>query len=333
MPKIQSYVIKTSTLSARDKWIGTDSSGSITKNFTPEGMATFINETDFVTIAGQSVFKWQQSAGDRQDGSISLVGFGGNGDNLADLTTMLISDKTIGDSRIIDYLTAIVGQNVIMVEVNEPNNFVIATLTGVTPNTTYSGFNDLTWDVTLANGVINGSGNYVLANFSGSNVDTLDSVTNRGSVTSNSITTGGLTSTGDLNVSEGSKTTLSDDVEIKDAFPVINSGFTGAPVDNAGFLINRGDGSTKGIRWEETLDRWEMQQEAGNWSPIGSAAFLYEQGLPAVTWNITHNLNKYPSCVVVDTGGTTVLGQIDFTNLNNLSITFIGAFSGTAYLN
>jgi hypothetical protein len=35
----------------------------------------------------------------------------------------------------------------------------------------------------------------------------------------------------------------------------------------------------------------------------------------------------------VDTGGTTVLGQIDFTNLNNLSITFIGAFSGTAYLN
>jgi hypothetical protein len=171
MPKIQSYVIKTSTLSARDKWIGTDSSGSVTKNFTPEGMATFINETDFVTIAGQAVFKWQQSAGDREDGSISLVGFGGDGDNLSGLTNMLISDKTIGDSRIVDYLTAIVGQNVIMVEVNVPNNFVIATLTGVTPNTTYSGFNDLTWDVTLANGVINGSGNYVLANFSGSNVD------------------------------------------------------------------------------------------------------------------------------------------------------------------
>jgi len=333
MPKIQSYVIKTSTLSARDKWIGTDSSGSVTKNFTPEGMATFINETDFVTIAGQSVFKWQQSAGDRQDGSISLVGFGGNGDNLADLTTMLISDKTIGDSRIIDYLTAIVGQNVIMVEVNEPNNFVIATLTGVTPNTTYSGFNDLTWDVTLANGVINGSGNYVLANFSGSNVDTLDSVTNRGSVTSNSITTGGLTSTGDLNVSDGSKTTLSDDVEIKDAFPLINSDQTGSPTENAGITVHRGSESTRSLRWEETLNRWEMQMESGTYMPIGSAAFFYDQGLPAITWTIQHNLNKYPSCVVVDSGGTTVLGQIDFTDLNNLSITFIGAFSGTAYLN
>ncbi len=332
MPKIQSYVVKTSTLSARDKWIGTDSSGSVTKNFTPEGMATFINETDFVTIAGQSVFSWQQSAGDREDGSISLVGFGGDGDNLADLTTMLISDKTIGDSRIIDYLTAIVGQNVIMVEVNEPNNFVIATLTGITPNTTYIGFNDLTWDVTMANGLINGAGNYVLANFSGSNVDTLDSVTNRGAITSNSITTGGLTSTGDLNVLESAKTTLSNDVEIKDSFPLINSDQTGTPTEDAGITINRGDSDSRSIKWSESAKKWQIEKSTNNWAAIG-VEFEHDQGMPSSVWNIQHNLDKYPSCVAVSSNGTTVIGQVDFTDRNNLTLIFSSSFSGKAFLN
>jgi len=333
MPKIQTYVVKTSTLSARDKWIGTDSAGSVTKNFTPEGMASFINETDFVTIAGQSVFSWQQSAGDREVGSVSLPLFGGDATPLANLNAFLISDKTIGETLIIDYLNAIIGQNVIFVEVNEPNNFVIANLTGLTPSTTYPGFNDLTWDVVLANGNINGDANYVMANFSGSSADTLDSVTTRGSVTSNNITTGGLTSTGELNVSEGSKTILSDDVEIKDRFPLINSGLSGAPTQNAGITVNRGDQDSRGIRWEETEDRWEMQQSTGNWAPIGTAAFQHDQGLPSQVWTINHNLNKYPSAVSVDSGGTTVLGQINFIDTNNLTITFVGAFSGTAYLN
>ncbi len=246
---------------------------------------------------------------------------------------MLISDSTIGDTLIVDYLNAIIGQNVILVEVNEPNNFVIATLTSLTPNTTYPGFNDLTWSVILANGNIDGDSNYVLANFSGSNVDTLDNVTSRGAVTSNSITTGGLTSNGELNVSEGFKTTLSDDVEIKDNFPLINSDQTGAPTENAGFAVNRGDLPSRGIRWEETEDRWEMQGNAGTWKPIGTAAFQFDQGLPSATWTINHDLNKFPSCVIVDSGGSTVLGQIFFNNTNTLTITFTGAFSGSAYLN
>lgn len=333
MPKIQSYVVKTSTLSARDKWIGTDSSGSVTKNFTPEGMASFINETDFVTVAGQSVFSWQQSAGDRDVGSISLVGFGGDGSPLGDLTTLLISDKTIGETVIVDYLTAIVGQNVLFVEVNNPNNFVVATLLGLTPNLTYPGFNDLTWDVVMSNGNINGEANYVLANFSGSNVDTLDSVTTRGSVTNNSITTGGLTSTGDLEVAEGAETTLSNTVAIKDNFPVINSGLTGVPSGNAGITVNRGLEDSRGLRWEESADRWEHQRASGSWAEIGIGMYEHDQGLPSAVWVITHNLEKFPSVTVVDTSNTVLVGQIEYNSLNQLTITFASSTGGKAYLN
>lgn len=48
---------------------------------------------------------------------------------------------------------------------------------------------------------------------------------------------------------------------------------------------------------------------------------------------IVHNLGKIPSVTVIDGSGNRVHGDIDYTDLNNLTITFNTAFSGVAYLN
>ena len=104
MPRIETYSIKTAALTAQDKWIGTDSSGNTTKNFTPQGIADFINQSDIVGIAGQNTFIWQQSAGPRVLGSISYQGFGGDGDNLGSLSSILISTSNFAESIVIDYL-------------------------------------------------------------------------------------------------------------------------------------------------------------------------------------------------------------------------------------
>ncbi len=331
MPKISHYQIKASPLSAQDKWIGTDSSGNVTKNFSPESISTFINERGYVSVAGQASFGWQESAGDREAGTISLTGFGGDGSDLGDLTTFLISDSTAGGEYIFDYLNATVGQYIILVDVDDENNFVVGNITSLTPSVTYPGFSDLVWTVSFANGELNGYSSFVLANFAV--VETLDDVATRNPVTDVSITTGGLTSAGNLAVSAGFKTTLSDDVDILDNFPLINSGQTGAPTENAGFLVHRGDEPTRGIRWEETEDRWEMQKSSGDWAPMGIESYLHDQGLVASTWTITHSLGKYPSCAVTDSGGTTIMGQVSYIDTNSLTITFVGAFSGKAYLN
>ena len=50
-------------------------------------------------------------------------------------------------------------------------------------------------------------------------------------------------------------------------------------------------------------------------------------------WNINHSLNKYPSVSVVDTGNNLVYGDVQYTSLSNLTITFSADTSGTAYLN
>jgi hypothetical protein len=61
--------------------------------------------------------------------------------------------------------------------------------------------------------------------------------------------------------------------------------------------------------------------------------FTYTQSSASAVWNITHNLGKNPSVSVADSAGTLVMGEVDYINDNNLTITFISAFAGVAYLN
>lgn len=61
--------------------------------------------------------------------------------------------------------------------------------------------------------------------------------------------------------------------------------------------------------------------------------FVYDQGVASQVWTINHNLDKYPAVVAVDTAQSVVVGQIDYIDVNNLTITFNASFSGEAYLN
>lgn len=69
---------------------------------------------------------------------------------------------------------------------------------------------------------------------------------------------------------------------------------------------------------------------------LGTSAdkfFLYEQVNPEATWVITHNLNKRPAVVVVDSAENVVVGEVEYINDNQVTLTFAGAFSGKAYFN
>ena len=61
--------------------------------------------------------------------------------------------------------------------------------------------------------------------------------------------------------------------------------------------------------------------------------FVFTQGVPSTTWNITHNLGKFPSVSVVDTADQLMYGNTEYFNQNSLTITFSAPFSGKAYLN
>jgi hypothetical protein len=63
------------------------------------------------------------------------------------------------------------------------------------------------------------------------------------------------------------------------------------------------------------------------------ATYIHNQAAPLAVWTVTHSLNKKPSVLVVDTADTVVVGQIEYINNNNVTLTFNGSFSGYAYFN
>lgn len=65
----------------------------------------------------------------------------------------------------------------------------------------------------------------------------------------------------------------------------------------------------------------------------GDKNFTFIQSTSAAVWTITHNLGKRPSISVVDSAGSNVVGEVNYTSNNELTITFSSAFKGTAYLN
>ena len=65
----------------------------------------------------------------------------------------------------------------------------------------------------------------------------------------------------------------------------------------------------------------------------GDLDFTYVQGVASTTWNIQHNLGKFPSITVIDTANTVVTGEYTYDDINNVTLTFSAGFAGKAYLN
>ena len=63
------------------------------------------------------------------------------------------------------------------------------------------------------------------------------------------------------------------------------------------------------------------------------SGYVFTQGTPASVWTINHNLGKYPAINVVDETNTEVVGEVNYTNNNQIVVTFSAAFSGKAFLN
>jgi hypothetical protein len=61
--------------------------------------------------------------------------------------------------------------------------------------------------------------------------------------------------------------------------------------------------------------------------------YIHNQIAPASEWIINHNLGRYPSVAVVDSGGTLVFGSVKYIDENIIKVSFCSAFSGRCFLN
>ena len=68
-------------------------------------------------------------------------------------------------------------------------------------------------------------------------------------------------------------------------------------------------------------------------SSQGAPTFVFTQGTPATTWNIQHNLGKFPSVSVINNNNIVINGEVTYVDNNNVQINFSAGFTGKAYLN
>jgi hypothetical protein len=82
-----------------------------------------------------------------------------------------------------------------------------------------------------------------------------------------------------------------------------------------------------------TLDREDGGTLQATWQDNTDSTFTFTQGVSSVTWNIQHNLARFPSVSVVNTNEFVIHGEVEYIDNNNVTLTFSAAFAGKAYLN
>ncbi|MAN63462.1 MAG: hypothetical protein CMI60_16125 [Parvibaculum sp.] len=78
-----------------------------------------------------------------------------------------------------------------------------------------------------------------------------------------------------------------------------------------------------------TVATWDNISSKPVYNPF--QAWTQEYG--AATWNITHNLGKFPTVTVVDDNGKIVYGDVTYNSNNSISISFSSSVDGKVYLN
>ena len=85
------------------------------------------------------------------------------------------------------------------------------------------------------------------------------------------------------------------------------------------------------ITVNEVLGKNGIDGAVGPTGPTGGV-FTFVQAIPANPWAVNHALGYYPNVTVVDSSERIVIGDIQYIDINNLTILLCGAFCGKAHL-
>lgn len=123
MARISTYV-KDTVVTLLDKWIGTDSNGGITKNFTAKSIADLFNSTGSIGVVNQANFFFQDLLDQgRKSGSISFTNYGGNNTAFSDITSLKISKKSVTTKTVTQFLNSLVSKELVLADLNDLNKF------------------------------------------------------------------------------------------------------------------------------------------------------------------------------------------------------------------
>ena len=138
--------------------------------------------------------------------------------------------------------------------------------------------------------------------------DTLDTITGRGNTTSNNLTIGDLTITGNLLVQGTTTNTNVNTLSVTNNEIIINDGTTGSPSQNGSIRIDRGTDTDTVLRWNESTDKWEWTNDGTNYYNLNNYTLSVGTTLASneATVTLTATDGTTSSYQILALGGTTL---------------------------
>ena len=170
MARISTYGIDGTPVSS-DKLIGTDSSGTTTKNYPLGSVSDWLKESGASAVLGQNNYSFQialdPDAG-RLPGSFSFENYGGDGTEFINVSRLTISKSSSTGKYVGDYLLSTVGDRVMLGQLDDLNSFGVYTLVSLVQNSIEPTFYDAELLFVEGNGALQGNKSYGLATYSAS---------------------------------------------------------------------------------------------------------------------------------------------------------------------
>jgi len=171
MARISTYAIDGTPVSS-DKLIGTDTAGTVTKNYPLGDVADWLKSSGATAVLGQNNYLFQTALDPdegRKIGSFSFENYGGDGTAFEDVTNLKFSASSSAGKYIADYLLSTVDQKIMLSQLDAPNNFGIYALVSLTQSSLEPTFYDAVLAFVDGNGALQGNESYGLATYSALN--------------------------------------------------------------------------------------------------------------------------------------------------------------------
>ena len=300
MTKISRYNID-EKVTGSDKWIGSDSQTQYsTKNFTPTKLAVYFNENQIIDIGTPIRYKYDiLEVGDsRLPGTITFEPQVGTPYSLASISSFILSKYTLKGNDVTQYLNFLIGSNVLIYKADDINTFGLYKVVSLVENIDEPNFFDVVVSYTTGNGSILEDRDYMISliDIPGGDIPTKTSdLINDGEdgvhpfITAGDIVVPTLQSVTD----EGSITTNSITVDSVDYFSIIEPSDVGTANKNTGSYTFLGADGVVGIKTNEfdglikTSDLTETVTLEFPDKPTGSYVISTTDDIVNADWNAT----------------------------------------------
>ena len=145
---------------------------------------------------------------------------------------------------------------------------------------------------------------------------------------------GDVTVDGNLNVTGTLNAVNRTEINIEDNTIRLNTGFTGAPVADAGIIVERGTANDTAIIWSESNKDWTLTNDGSNYYAIARKFVSVIGDASNVSFDIVHNMNTRDLTVQVRENNADynlVETDVAFKDLNTVTVSFTVAPDANAY--